>query len=165
MATDGSFARDVLSFVAQAVVVIVGWIVVDKLSSRRDFEKSRREMLTKSADELAAVVDKLLVDGRAYHLASRDETAEISLKLALQDLGLRTMALSDVCDDIAQLSACRTGIAALRRAITGRHFEDEHLSTLLLHDEQLELIASEASRARHCYVRLKHRQYALTDRK
>lgn len=162
MITDAAtFAREVLAFVAQAIVVVVGWIVVDKLSTRRELEKARREILTRSADELAFAVDRLMLDSRAYHLSARNEHAEVGLKMALQDLALRTIALSDLCSDVAQLSACRSGAASFRRAITGTHFEDEHTEALQLHSEQLELIASEASRARQGYVKLKHRQYAL----
>lgn len=162
MTTDALVVREVVAFLAQAIIVVVGWIVVDKLSARREMEKARREILARSADELATTVDRLMLDSRSYHLSARDERTEIGLKMALQDVALRTAALSDLCGDIAQLGACRSGAASFRRAITGTHFEDEHSEPLSLHSEQLELIASEALRARQSYVKLKHRQYSLT---
>lgn len=153
----GEFGR----WLGQAVVVGIGWGVVHRLSANRDRDKARRELVVKSADSLIEAVGPILTEARAYHLDERREGAELRLKMALQDLAMRVHGLSDVCTMESVLAPCRSEVAALRRSITGKHFEDEHLGPVDSGDQQLEAIADAAMRAKRQFLRLKHLQFPV----
>ena len=155
-------AAELVKFLGQAVIVVVGWWVVHQLSSARDRDKSRRELVAKSADALADALGPLLIEAREYHLTARDVARELQLKMALQDLSMRASGLSEVCSDESFLAPCRGDIGGLRRAITGVHFEDEHLEPSGATDSQLQVVAEAVLRARRSLLRLKHRQFTLT---
>lgn len=161
--SDGSIGAEFLKWVGQALVVGVGWFVVDRLSAQRDHDKARREVIAKTVDTLMEAIDMILEDARAYHLEERNPSMELRLKMSLQDVVMRVLSLSVVCAEESALAPCRADIASLRRAATGAHFEDEHLAALAHGDAQLELIAEAALRAKRSLVRLKHLQFsALT---
>ena len=161
MATEVTAGGEFLRFISQAAVVVVSWAVVHYLSARRDRDKARREMLAKSADVLGDIADKLLASARDYHAKPRDINLEISIKMTLQDLSLRTIALSDICADSQELAACRSGLLGLKRAITGKHFEDEHTGPLADSDAQLQEVASQVLRVKLSFLKLKHRQFPV----
>ncbi len=148
-------------FIGQAFVVVFGWVVVHRLSTSRDFDKARREMVAKSADSLIESSVALLTDARAYHLATRNIPTELKIKMSLQDLAMRTNGLSEICADKPTLASCRTAIAASRRAITGLHFEDEHEAPLDESSGQLDDIADCVLRTKQCLLNLKHSQFGL----
>ena len=146
-------------WLGQLTAVGLGWYVVHRLSAQRDRDKARREMLAKSADGLTDALLVILSDARDYHLKDRDRKLELKLKMSLQDLAMRVQGLSDICTDEKELAACRAAVAALRRAVTGLHFEDEHFNPLPDSDRQLEDIAEAVMRARRQLLRLKHLQF------
>lgn len=154
-----STAAEFFKWVGQAIVVGLGWLVVHHLSVKRDRENSRREMLAASADGLAEALGALLAEGREYHLRGRSVSTELRIKMTLQDLAMRVSGLSDLCQETAHLASCRSDIGAVRRAITGRHFEDEHIVQLHEADTQLESIADAVIRAKRSCLRLKHNQF------
>lgn len=158
-AAEPSAIAEVLKFLAQAVIVGLGWFVVHRLSAQRDRDKARRELVVKSTDSLDSQVDTLFAVAKRYHLVARDVSAELQLKMMLQDLATRTVALSALCDTEANLAPCRAEIGALRRAITGQHFEDEHLHALTDEHEQLQLIAEAVMRTKRAFTRLRHSQF------
>lgn len=156
-----SVGAEILRFAGQAAIVVLGWTVVHRLSGERDRDKARREMLAKSADALGEIVDKLLTSARDYHLSTRDVTAEITIKMVLQDLTLRIASLSDICSDSRELAACRSSVLALKKAVTGNHFEDEHIHPIADSTEQLQEIAGTVLHAKQCLLKLKHRQFPV----
>ena len=144
-------------WLGQLTAVGLGWYVVHRLSAQRDRDKARREMVAKSADGLTDALLVILSESREYHLKDRDRKLELKLKMSLQDLVMRVQGLSDICTDEKALAPCRAEVAALRRKVTGRHFEDEHIDPLLDSDRQLEDMAEVVMRARRQLLRLKHK--------
>ena len=154
-------AGTVGAWLGQAFVIGLGWWVVHRLSAARDRDKARREMVAKSVDGLADGLSGVLTDARDYHISVREVSRELKIKMTLQDLAMRVAGLAEVCADEAFLAPCRADIAALRRAITGEHFEDEHLGPLPDAARQLQSIAEAILRAKRSFLRLKHRQFPL----
>lgn len=158
MAAEATAVTEFWRFLGQAVTIISGWIVVHKLSSARDRDKARREMVVKTADSLSEAVDKLLLNARTYHMALRDVNLEVQIKMALQDASIRSGALISICNASSELAACRCGITSLKQAITSKHFEDEHTELLDANHQQLQDIAAEVLRSKQALLRLKHAQ-------
>jgi hypothetical protein len=146
-------------WIGQALVVAFGWWVVHRLSSARDRDKSRREMVAKSADQLIDALSAHLVIAHEYHLKTRDVTAELKIKMSIQDMAMRATGLSEISSDESVLAPCRSEIAAVRRAVTGAHFEDEHDGPLNESSQQVQDVAEAVSRAKRAVLRLKHRQF------
>lgn len=110
----------------QGVLIMAGWWAVHVLSARRDRDKARREMRAKAAEGAATQATALMEDAFAYHTSERDEALERRIKVRLQDLGHEIEALRASGADGRELGACRAALIALRRSVTGQHFEDEH---------------------------------------
>lgn len=161
MAEGASAGADVLRFLGQAATVILGWVVVHRLSMHRERDKSRREMVSKSIDGMAESIDKVLVDGRKYHLQDRDHELELRIKMVFQDLALRLSGLSDLQCTHAQIAPTRTALVRFKRSMTEKHFEDEHEGKLEPGAEQIELIAAEALRTKQLLLSIKHSLYTM----
>ena len=157
---NNSSAVDWKPFSFQALVIIVGWAVVHYLSGRRDFDKARRELVAASADALSEQADIILTDAHEYHLNPRSKRLEIKLKMALQNLAMQSANLSNICPDKPTLASCRRSIGVTRRAITARHFEDEHNGELTEGDLIVESIADAGLRLKQCLLQIKYRQFA-----
>lgn len=148
-------------WLGQAVVVGVGWYVVHRLSVARDRDKARREMVAKAADAIVENLTDLIAEARDYHLKPRDVTAELKIKIDLQDAAMRIAGFHDVCADKAPVSRCTSAIGYLRRSITAHHFEDEHSDPLPLSDSQLQEMAEAVLRAKQELLKLKHAQFPV----
>ena len=159
MGDSASAGADFLKYLGQAVTVVAGWVVVHRLSQQRERDKSRREMISKSIDGLAESIDKVLVDGRKYHLQDRDHELELRIKMALQDLALRLGGLSELQCPQTQIAPTRSALVRFKRALTEQHFEDEHEGKLEPGAEQIELIAAEALRTKQLLLSIKHGLY------
>jgi hypothetical protein len=159
MATEPAASIGFFGFLPQAVTIVLGWIVVHRLSSTRDRDKARRELVVKAADGLSDIADDLLIKARFYHLNPRGMEQEIQIKMALQDASLRTNGLGSVCVSSSELATCRTALTGLKQAITSRHFEDEHAHPLDETSAQLQDIAAEVMRVKQAFLRLKHSQF------
>ncbi len=153
---------DFLKFLGQGATVVAGWVVVHKLSQQRERDKSRREMISKSIDSLADSIDKVLIEGRKYHLQERDRELELRIKMALQDLALRLGGLSELQCSHAEIAPTRSALVRFKRALTEHHFEDEHEGQLDARAEQVELIAAEALRTKQLLLSIKHGLYTTT---
>lgn len=160
MPTEPTAATEFWRFLGQVVTIVLGWIVVHKLSGTRDRDKARREMIAKSADSLSQAIDKLLVDARTYHLHQRDEDMEVQIKMLMQDISIQTVGLKAICDNSDELTACRSGLISLKQAITAKHFEDEHVEPLGSADQQIQDVAAGVLRAKQAFLRLKHCQFS-----
>lgn len=159
MATEPATSIGFLGFLPQAVTIVFGWIVVHRLSSTRDRDKARRELVAKAADGLSDIADGLLIKARFYHLNPRGMEQEIQIKMSLQDASLRTNGLGSVCASSSELATCRAALTGLKQAITSRHFEDEHAHPLDETSAQLQDIAAEVMRVKQAFLRLKHSQF------
>jgi hypothetical protein len=159
MQNETSVAGEIFKFLSQAVIVGFGWFVVHRLSSARDKDKLRREMLAKTADGLCEDLSKLLTLAREYHLQSREKNNEVSIKIMLQDLSMRTAFLSDLCSDQDELRRCRTTLINFKKSVSGVHFEDEHTAALEINAQLFDLMALEYSKAKSAFVKLKHKQF------
>ena len=157
-----SFGQWFAQFLLSTVTVVIGWIVVHNLTVKRDSDKNRREMVANSADALIESLNELLEKAIAYHVASlRNEVYEGGLKIGLQDLMNRVRSLRQISADISHNNACSSTTRAFWRAVTSKHFEDEHEGPLAFGDPQLQLIAAEADRAKQSLLNLKFRQFPI----
>lgn len=148
------------SIIIQAVFIIVGWVIVHRLSSKRDVQKTRRDIISSSIDKMCELVNLIVDDANAYHAHVRDEKKENKIKRQLNDLSIRAASLADLisensCDPIWQQ------IRKFRQAITGNHFEDEHVSELPSSNHQFELIAEYEISLKRTLFELKHAQFKL----
>lgn len=164
MAADVDYWRELVAFTAQVIVIVIGWIVVHRLATSREWDKARRDMVSRSADAMTEEIDSLFSMACTYHQKDRTVSEETRIKMSLQGLSIKVCSLSDISTDDASLVLCRQDIIRLRQAITGQHFEDEHECPLMAGHEQLEVIAESAMRLKQGMVRLKHRQYRKTGR-
>jgi hypothetical protein len=162
MSNETSVVSEIVKFLLQAFIVGFGWLVVHKLSSARDKDKLRREMLAKTADGLSEDLNKLLTQARDYHLKVRDKNVEVTIKIMLQDLSMRTVFLSDLCNDKDELRRCRTALINFKKSVSGMHFEDEHTEALEINDHFFEVMALEYSKVKSAFVKLKHKQFPPT---
>lgn len=142
----------------QALIVVLGWVVVHRLSAARDGRKLRIEVTLRTIDGLSASLNALLELSRDYHASPRDVSREIRIKVALQDFSGSLRALRRVVVSDASQTVCERCITPLRQAITGAHFEDEHDVPLPLTDELVEGIAAEISKAKNALALLRNDQ-------
>lgn len=148
-----------LNSLTQTGFIIAGWWVVHRLSKKREYEKSKRDLTAAAADSVIEMSNKILTEACTYHTTDRCVASEIRLKGALQDMGLRSYALKDICGSQSSLELCGTDIVQLRRAVTSKHFEDEHLIPLVDGDVQLEEIAEAVLRVKRAFLQLKYGQF------
>lgn len=150
------------SWLLPALTIIVGWYVVHRLSATRDRDKARREMIAKALDGIAESLATIHDTARKYHLEERDQAEELHLKNALQDFSMCLVGLANVCAEKEALARCNRDAGALRRAITGEHFEDEHELPLEASAPQLQVIAEAYLNAKRNLLQLKYAQFPLT---
>jgi len=149
-----------LKFFFQSLLVIGGWYIVNKLSVTRDMDKSRRDMVAKSADSLIEAASKILTKAREYHLEDRNESKEIELKMELQDCSQRINELDIICSDKSIITRSRSCFTELRKAITLEHFEDEHTQPLTNKDLQLQKIADAVLKTNRALLQMKYIQFS-----
>lgn len=147
------------SQIIQILGLILGWVIVHKLSAMRDIDKARREMISKAADGLNEDTTKLFSTAKDYHTKTRDITLEDSLKMTLQDVSMRTSILNNVCSDSLELTSCRRAILELKKAITSEHFEDEHTAPILSSSDQVKAVAEGILRTKRAFQELKQKQF------
>ena len=95
------------------IIIIIGWIVVDRLSARRERKKEWREF----ARQTASFVDKIEDDALIYHCAnSRDQQLEKKIKLDLEELDMRLTLLT-------KKLGMKLSVSSFRSAITLENFE------------------------------------------
>lgn len=150
-----------ISSVFQGIFILLGWVVVHKLSVKRDFDKARREMLVKAMDVLSDEITKIFSLARDYHTGDRDISTEQTIKMLLQDVSGRISMLSDISLDSRELSFCKDSIISLKKTITGLHFEDEHTGKLEVENQQIQAITNDALEAKKYFQQLKHRQFPI----
>lgn len=149
------------SIIIQAFFIIVGWIIVHKLTTKRDVEKSRRDIISTSIDKLCELVNLITDDSNNYHLSKRNKSLENKIKRELTDLSIRASSLKDLIND-KDCEPIWINIRKYRQSITGNHFEDEHIKVLIDSSEQFERIAEYDISLKRTLYELKHAQFKLT---
>lgn len=158
--SEGDGWVEFFKFAANAAVISLGWFVVHRLAIERENDKARKDLVGKVTLELNEALTKLFTAAHEYHTSERSIGSEIALKMALHDFALSVHALSYTISDQQTLHACLQGVIALRKSVTGRHFEDEHLHPLDVSDPQLNDIADAVSSLKREFVGLRHRQFS-----
>lgn len=158
--TSESLYQEILKFGSQALIVGIGWWVVNRMAISREHDKSRREMITKNVDGLSDLADKIFEMGRDYHFsAERDFRNEIDLKISLQDFSYRVGRLELLTGDGASVAQHREAVVRFRRSITGHHFEDEHDGSIDSVSPVSQDMASSVTSMKQCLQDLKHQQF------
>ena len=141
-----------------AVLVVVGWIVVNKAQSNRERRKQIREYISDLCDDLGEL--EALAIG--YHTAIRQEAKEQEIISKLGRLEKACSMLPRFLESQKYLfKAVRPEklkmdgrcMQVLRKAMTLNHFGDEHTAALGRQDEyilNLELAAMEMREALEC---------------
>ena len=129
MAADCSTLNEIAKTLIQTSAIIVGWVVVHRLSAARDKDKARREMLSKAADTLCEDVGKLFHSAKDYHLTERDKSLEINLKMTLQDISMRTSQLVDITTEPKEIKICRKALIDLKKTITYSKYSCGHIAS------------------------------------
>ncbi|NRR29274.1 hypothetical protein HSX11_03655 [Oxalobacteraceae bacterium] len=150
------FVQQVLQFTA----ILAGWIVVHKLSVRREIDKGRRELVAKVTDELVNDIRELYLQAKEYHTNTRNTELSENIKFSLQDIATRANLLHGSVLNLADLRVCTQAISNLRRAITGEHFEDAHDGPKKISDSQMYKINQAALRAQRVHFNLKLKQFS-----
>jgi len=162
MITNAGNWNEIIKFGGQAIFIVVGWIVVNKLSIKREKDKARNDIIVKSVDSLCDLIDRLFDSARTYHSkAERDRDAEVKMKMSIQDLSLRVASLQDLTGYIPSYIECQDDVIRLRQAITSNHFEDEHTGSAELNSEIFQRIAEASLAAKRNLITLKHRQFSI----
>jgi len=141
-----------------AVFIILGWLIVHRLTEKRDLDKSRRDIISNSIDKLCEQINNIVQEAHSYHMNERDTSKENNIKRNLKDLSIRVSSLKDIVgDDPCQ--AIWINVRKLKQAITGIHFEDEHTGSLANQNPQFESIAEYEVALKRVLFDLKHSQF------
>jgi hypothetical protein len=148
-------------FASNAVVILIGWGVVHYLSARRDLVKARKDLIVKCTEGVEAAANDLLSKAISYHINARDLPLERDIKVSIQDMAQRLAALDKICTDTSIRQRCSGRIIALRQAITGSHFEDEHAAPVSESDPKIQDIAQRVSEFKRSLLELRYKQFEL----
>ena len=149
----------VVTTLTQVVGLIVGWFIVDQLSTRRDRDKARREMVVKAADSLITDTGTIFDCAYKYHTEIRSIAVEIKLNIDLADLSQRAFFLRNDFTSDSDYSRCTNAILRLKKSITGQHYEGEHLAILAQGDDQIMEIAHSTKILKATLTLLKFNQF------
>jgi hypothetical protein len=152
-------AFQLVLFLGQACIVVLGWAVVHYLSERRDRRKARLELLTRSIDDAWILCDELWLAARIYHSTVRDVGRELEIKVSFQALRLRTESFSDLCRDMAELAVCRNAVFSMRLSVTATHFEGRHTLPMDDTNDLFWTMADQTMRVKRAFLKLKHIQF------
>lgn len=122
-----------------ALMVVLGWYVVNKAQANRERRKQIREHIGDLQDELAALEESAI----EYHTTERDLAKEHRV---LYRLGRFEKSCSDLprfvksqrrfkAVPLSCLEIDETKISALNRSVTLAHFADEHDGSVLMGDQ------------------------------
>ena len=153
---------ELLKLILPTCIIIVGWVIVHKLTEKRDIEKSRRDIVANIIDELYDQISTIVEDAESYHTNVRDSSKENNIKRNLQDISIRASSLKD----FIAIDSCQpiwTNLKEFKKSITGQHFEDEHTEALANQNQQFELIAEYELALKRSLYEIKHLQFRLTN--
>lgn len=142
------------------VLIAVGWIIVHVMTSKRDKDKLRRELLIKAADAINEQISKMIATSIQYHTCKRDAKSEIEIKSSLKDISNQLHLINEATNpkrDGVQSSRLHKNF---KQAITAKHFEDEHLEPLEANGIQLSEIAALGLELKAYFSEVKYAQFA-----
>ena len=157
---DSGLVTTFLPSAVSALLVVVGWIVVNKAQSNRERRKQIREYVSNLCVNLGA----LEVMAIGYHTAIREEAKEqeIISKLGRLEKGCSTLPRFITSQkylfkavEAKKLKMDGRCLQVLRKAITLNHFGDEHTAALGRQDDfilNLELASNEMREALDCVL-------------
>lgn len=157
MQSQCAFWLDLLKIALQSALIVIGWIIVHKLTSTRDLEKSRRDTVAASIDKLCEQVNVISEHAVEYHSNDREITKEQKLNRILKDLNIRVSSFKDLVSENDCQQVWQQAIK-YKQSITGKHFEDEHINKLTSSHEVIEVIAEQESQLKVSLYDLKHAQ-------
>lgn len=146
---------DDYKFLIQSVLIMVGWWLVHILTNRRDKRKLIKENTLKLIDEALSNLEELTKLGVDYHTKAREQDVEFKIKNKVQTFSKHLYALESFIGTSQSTEKCTDSIKKLRQALTGKHFEDEHLGVLTFSDNVLQNIADISSIFRQNLIDLK----------
>ena len=158
MSYHAALGFEITRLLIPSIIIAVGWAVVHKLSITRDQDKARKEMITSSADSLCELADDIYGLATTYHSSSRDKTVEAKIKMLLQDLNIRVSGLSRIAEEKLCIPIWNQ-VISFRRAVTGLHFEDEHLEPIEFPSDQFDSITNTVLGIKRQLIELKHSQF------
>lgn len=119
-----------------AGLVIVGWIIVHWLSQRRELASARRKTAIEHCDELLEKANAALDEAIEYHNQVRDVPRERKLLSAFSHMGMVASTLADLGVPVDKYLAIIRAHNSFKRAVTGRHFAEEHRAALQSGDQE-----------------------------
>jgi hypothetical protein len=150
---------EMLKIFLQLIFICIGWFVVHSFSSKRDLDKTKRDLFIKEAESLNDSVDEIFTLARQYHLdSSRDASKEADIKMKLQDLSHRLSLLNKTSLHSNLLDCASKSFVNFKRSITENNFEDEHHISLKEDSDQFQNIAGYAIDLKHMILNFKHSQ-------
>lgn len=150
---------ELIKTLSQIIFICLGWFVVHYFSSKRDLDKTKRDLFIKEADSLNESVDKIFSLAREYMSnAHRDSAKEADIKMKLQDLSHRISLLNKTSMQSQLLNCASKSFILFKKSITEKNFEDEHYGVLQEDSEQLQNIAGCAVDLKQMILNFKHNQ-------
>lgn len=150
---------ELLKTFSQITFICLGWFVVHYFSSKRDLDKTKRDLFIKEADSLNESVDKIYSLAREYMgNAHRDFAKEADIKMKLQDLSHRISLLNKTSMQSQLLNCTSKSFIQFKKSITEKNFEDEHYGVLEEGSEQHQNIAGCALDLKQMILSFKHNQ-------
>lgn len=136
----------ILPSMVSAAVVVAGWIVVNKAQANRERRKQIREYVVGLRSELDDLESKVI----SYHTSSREASSEREIVTKLGRFEKACSTLPRFLSSQATFKAMRENqlcvndscLQRLRKAMTLKHFADEHTHPLNVHDELIQGVES-----------------------
>lgn len=141
-AESSTFFNTMLPSVVSGVLVVVGWYVVNKAQANRERRKQIREYVTDLATDLDDI-ETLAID---YHTQERDVAKEHELISKLGRFEKACSILPRFLDrqtffkavSPEKLNIDGERLQQLRKAMTLRHFADEHTAAIVANDDLIQ---------------------------
>lgn len=150
-----SLELELLRFLGQAVVVVLGWGVVHWLSGKRARYEAQRKLLIEECAALVAVVDEIFSDAFTYHTEARTSSRESKLNLMLTDLVQRVGLLIQI-PNVNCTRSLATKVIAFKQSCTLSHFEDEHHDAIPSTHEIVRNLERSSIEMRHALAKLRY---------
>jgi hypothetical protein len=147
-ACDMQLWLELAKFFGQALVIVLGWLVVHQLSRSRDREDSFRKYLIDEVSELNESLESIFDVVIDYHTTSRSLRVEQRIKLMLGAFSSRTETVARESPELLSGHRLRKAVTYLKRSCTLHHFEDEHTAPLDLGADVLQVLAQRVSEMR-----------------
>jgi hypothetical protein len=135
--------------ILSSVLVVLGWIIVNKTQANRERRKQLREAIADLQNGLSEIEKRAI----EYHSTERQETVEREIMSTLGRFEKACAALPRYVSsqrfwracDIKKVTVNGELVQAFRKAVTLSHFADEHSGAINIQDEFIQEIEVAAS--------------------